>query len=409
MGNSDRVVVLGAGLAGCSCALALADMGLSVDLMDKSPRPMTGASCHNEGKLHLGYIYAADESARTPQLVAEGSLRFFELIERLTGVPARWFDVSAPYVYIVPSDSQIGLDDIVGHFESVDTFVTARRRELTSSAPMSAGVQLLADADRVQHYSADVVAAIQTGEIAVDAHQVASVVAAAVLAHPSISFVPGITVTAAESIANDRYRIVTDADSPRRAHVYEGVVNALWEGRLQVDSTIGLTSPEPWLWRWKAAISIYGAVEPVLPATTALLGPYGDFVEYGRKRSYLSWYPTCLQGLTSERSLDPLSAEVACLDSEQVLREAVRGMATLMPALAAVPDLAQRARVGGGYIMAIGETDIDDPASALHGRHRIGPTARDGWVSLETGKLCTAPWFGVEAARLLVDQLGVRS
>ena len=41
-------------------ALELARHGVEVDLFDRPTRPMTGASGHNEGKLHLGYVYAND-------------------------------------------------------------------------------------------------------------------------------------------------------------------------------------------------------------------------------------------------------------------------------------------------------------------------------------------------------------
>jgi hypothetical protein len=55
--------------------------------------------------------------------------------------------------------------------------------------------------------------------------------------------------------------------------------------------------------------------------------------------------------------------------------------------------------VDAGIIAAWGTTDIDDPRSALHERHEIGVHDHDGWFSVDTGKLTTAPLF----AQQLVD------
>jgi hypothetical protein len=66
---------------------------------------------------------------------------------------------------------------------------------------------------------------------------------------------------------------------------------------------------------------------------------------------------------------------------------------------------ADTTRIGGGFIMAIGDTDIDDKGSGLHQRHQIGVTSHGNWISLSTGKFCVAPMFGVEAAQALAAQL----
>jgi glycine/D-amino acid oxidase-like deaminating enzyme len=58
--SRSDVGVLGAGIMGCCLALELAQRGRRVDLLDLAPAPMTGASLHNEGKLHLGFVYAKD-------------------------------------------------------------------------------------------------------------------------------------------------------------------------------------------------------------------------------------------------------------------------------------------------------------------------------------------------------------
>jgi hypothetical protein len=61
--------------------------------------------------------------------------------------------------------------------------------------------------------------------------------------------------------------------------------------------------------------------------------------------------------------------------------------------------------VGGGVICAWGSTDITDIESGLHQRYRIGPSVHDNWISLDTGKYCMAPLFGLQTAEVLASLL----
>ena len=55
-------------------------------------------------------------------------------------------------------------------------------------------------------------------------------------------------------------------------------------------------------------------------------------------------------------------------------------------------------QVDAGAIVAFGRSDVDDAASGLHDRSRIGVTSRRGYHSVEPGKLTTAPRIAVDAA-----------
>ena len=75
-----RVAVLGAGLQGACVALELSVHGVEVDLYEKSDRCLSQTSSHNEGKMHLGYVYANDRSLRTARTMVRGSTVFQKLI-----------------------------------------------------------------------------------------------------------------------------------------------------------------------------------------------------------------------------------------------------------------------------------------------------------------------------------------
>src|SRR5689334_14845935 len=59
---NDRIAVLGGGMLGVCTALELAHRGRDVTLLEGAADVMQGASRWNEGKIHLGFLYAADAS-----------------------------------------------------------------------------------------------------------------------------------------------------------------------------------------------------------------------------------------------------------------------------------------------------------------------------------------------------------
>ena len=54
--------------------------------------------------------------------------------------------------------------------------------------------------------------------------------------------------------------------------------------------------------------------------------------------------------------------------------------------------------VRGGVIYARGDTDVDDEASELHERHRVGPFTHGAYHSVDTGKYTLAPLFALKLA-----------
>ena len=81
---SKRVAILGAGIMGASLALMLARRGLDVFLFDREDSPVGRASRWNEGKIHLGYLYAAAPTTSTAQAMIPGGLAFGRIVIRLS-------------------------------------------------------------------------------------------------------------------------------------------------------------------------------------------------------------------------------------------------------------------------------------------------------------------------------------
>ena len=71
-----RVGVLGGGLQGCCVALSLAQHGIDVTLFDRNDKLLSRAAVANEGKIHLGYMYANDPSHSTARMMMRGALAY---------------------------------------------------------------------------------------------------------------------------------------------------------------------------------------------------------------------------------------------------------------------------------------------------------------------------------------------
>ena len=108
---------------GCSAALCLARRGARVTLLDAAPRPCVGASRWNEGKIHLGYLYAADPSLATARRVLDGGLAFKPLIERLIGQSLEAVTSPDDDIYLVHRRSVVDADGMARYYAAVSALV----------------------------------------------------------------------------------------------------------------------------------------------------------------------------------------------------------------------------------------------------------------------------------------------
>src|SRR5690349_2274901 len=118
-----NVGVLGGGLQGCCTALALAERRLKVTLFDKNDALLSRAAIANEGKIHLGYMYAGDRTLSTAKMMMKGALSFAPFLERYLGQSAQSYLVSAPATYVVHRDSQQSPDEVSAYLKTVHELI----------------------------------------------------------------------------------------------------------------------------------------------------------------------------------------------------------------------------------------------------------------------------------------------
>ncbi|TGD72596.1 FAD-binding oxidoreductase [Mangrovimicrobium sediminis] len=396
-----KVAIIGAGLAGTSAAQALTLQGIEVDLFDARPGPMHGASRWNEGKLHLGYVFAKDRSLATASAMIEGSCSFFPILRTLFGeqVPAR---TSRPFTYDVIASGQLTPDAVRAQFAAIDQLLAAQPALAagypaplwpSSDAPSASG-----------RTSEQVQASLLTPEVCIEIHSLSTWLRRALADNPRLRVFGDSRVQRIERLADERFALHGNLppDLPRYSHV----INAAWEGRLALDESVAHPLPPDWNFRYKLAIHFRDIPADFdLPPCTGVLGEYGDAVYFPDGTFYLSWYPACRM-LFSRDVLPPGIEDPQGTEADKLFDEALTGACSLWPQLDRLREYRDHAVIRGGYIYTRGGTDIKDPDSLLHTRDRIGLTATGNYLSVDTGKLCTAPLMGLLAAAEVCPQWG---
>jgi len=408
MSSSESIVVLGAGLQGVCVALALHRQGHLVTLVDKTPDCMLRASLRNEGKIHLGFVYANDASFRTSLLMLRSALAFAPLVEEWTGGGIDWATItSRPFVYTIARDSLLSPESLFMHYERLQkiyrevleteesTYLGSQPSGLWQEIPLGT-VHSWLDKKFVRQ-------GVETVEVALDLVAFRAILRAALARADKIKKLYGHTVAAVRRTPHGFRVEGARADGSGWTCEAGIVVNCLWEGRLRLDQQMGVIPRRRWVYRLK--YRVFGEL-PVdlaqLPSLTMVLGSYGDVVVYPSAKAYISWYPTCMKGWCTDLA-PPRSWESIC--AGQVERELAAAVAH--EALTAFNDIvpgilgSKVTVVDAGIIFSWGDSDISDPESELHERFDVGVQAYDGYYSIDTGKLTCAPFF----ARQLLQKL----
>jgi glycine/D-amino acid oxidase-like deaminating enzyme len=402
-----RIAVLGAGLAGTCVALELAEAGCDVHLFDRAPQALAGASLGNEGKIHLGLVYANDASGRTAQTMIRGAAVFRPLLERWVDTERLAAMVSAPFVYAVPHASLLEPARIRSHFNAVERLWSAALRQPGSrylrdaarptwrERPVRADDALFA-ADRIAHV-------FESGECGIDTSALCAALRARLADQADITQRFATHVDAVRGDPRGGFRVRFSTGGATGEEPFAVVVNATWEQRLALDAGVGLATTRPVVHRYKVGLcSADPALVRDLPSVTFVLGPFGDTVACP-DRAYASWYPAGLLRQEFGAVPAPASIDLSPPRRHAVAAATLAGLRDFLPGAPALhADTVERWSVIGGYITAWGRSGIEDEGSELHSRHAVGVHSVGDYHSIDTGKLTLAPLFAAEAcARLL--------
>jgi hypothetical protein len=431
--NQSKIAVLGAGIMGSCLALELAQRGHQIDLYEVASTPMTGASLNNEGKLHLGFVYGKDPLKDTHKVMIRGSLAFKGIIEKLTGqcVEAK-FD-SEPFHYFIPNDSQLTINEILNHFDNVQStinqIINSREFQYFDLTEKLYFKENSSEIHEKYFSPRHTQISICTDEISLSTNSIASILKEGLRCERMVNFIGNTKVISARNLANDGVEITSMNRGQIVTKSYQCVANCLWDDKLRIDKTAGINDSGPWIMRYKAMLSISAPSINLnlIPSATGILGPYGDIVNHKNGSYYLSWYPLCKLGETLNdegrklhteihsfparvvkkllSGLPLLSEKVSFITHRKFIKDNILEMSKYIPSVQHFSKYGNSIKVSGGVILAKGSTDIDDPNSYLHQRSVIGPVAYGNYITVDTGKYCTAPLFALETADMITKIL----
>ena len=405
-------LIIGAGLTGCGIALELAKKGNSVTLIEQDSLPMNRASLRNEGKIHLGLIYAADPKGLTGKIQLKGALNFYSILQSWLGEEIKKIEVSTPFTYLVANDSLISPRELEFHYQNLEleyqklidqnpklNYLGIKPRWLARQIPL--------DQIRNNFNLSKFQAAFATNERAINTDDLAKVIRNHVISNNKINLIPYAKVIDLFDYKS-HFKVVAELNGSSTYIEIEAVMifNAAWDQRLSLDKFVGLENPKNWLHRLKyRVVTDLPQTYIKFPSATIVLGAYGDVV-MRQNSAYLSWYPTGMLGWSNDLA-PPVEWNRACnnyltdAQSLEVGREIIRQTLDWYPSLSLLDS--QTFKVDAGVIFAYGESDVDQIKSELHDRSKVGIRRKNNFFSVDPGKLTTAPIFAVEAVNIALN------
>ena len=403
-----RIAVLGGGILGSCTALELARRGRRVTLVDGADDIMQGASRWNEGKIHLGFVYAGDPSMETARRLIPSGLAFAGLLRRLLERDLDDFVTPEDEIFLVHRTSVVDVASFEAYADRTAALVrhAASRPDASYLSDVTAArVRRLSTTELADVVcSDDVLAGYQVPERSISTVPIADLLRRRVLDAPSIEVRTRTWITGARRRPDGRLDVMTQGDQgprPLDAGPFDLVINALWEGRLAVDASLGVHPPAPWSHRFRAGL--FGrAPELAIPSAVLCVGPFGDIKRYADGRVYLSWYRAGLlaegSGIEPPRSRARLTPSVR----DRVRDETLDALSQFFPGLLALRDATAVLTTHGGWVYALGQGSLADPGSGLHRRDRVELTTDRGYISVDTAKYGQGPLLARQLAEMIV-------
>jgi glycine/D-amino acid oxidase-like deaminating enzyme len=407
--SRPRVAVLGAGIMGSSVALELARRGADVVLVDAADAPFSGASRWNEGKLHLGFLYAGDPSLSTARSVLPGGLAFVDRVRELTGCDPTPAISAQDDLYLVHRDSVVNADAMRSRFSELSNLVRAQpAANRYPGDPSDGRMHELTRHELAELAGAEaIVAAFRVPERSIATTWVAERYLDALRAEPRIACCMATRVDGVRAVEHgSRQRWRVDADRSIDGE-FDAVVNASWAGRLRIDRSVGLVAAPGWSHRYRVSLFVRTCRPLACSSMVICTGPFGDIKNYNGRDFYLSWYPAGL--LVEGHDLAPPRVPVLSGAMRQsVIADIGDALGALIPSSREILASAASIEVEGGWVFAQGRGSLADPASTLHRRDRFGLTSQGSYLSVDTGKYSTAPWLALQIAERLMPGTSAR-
>jgi glycine/D-amino acid oxidase-like deaminating enzyme len=381
-----HIAVLGAGMLGSTLSIFLARKGARVTLFDAADRPMSKAGRWNEGKLHLGYMYAADRSLNTARKLMPGGIAFRSTVESLIECPIEPHLTRAEEIFLTHAASVVDPDSMFRYLNAVWDLGQGVHGDLNRPTSLTRE-ELLAISENPL-----IVAGFRVPERSVNTNWLADRLVDRLASERGIELRCSCFVT---SVSNERtgWRVSTDRVDLKG---FDAVVNALWEGKSAVDETVVRSLSQPLSYRYRASVFMKGANASVNNVVITT-GPFGDIKNYDDNDLYLSWYPAGLL-LDCCQTHAPSPPTIDRAMENDICRRMIDELSKFFPVVNNLAAAAEEMVVRGGWVVAHGSGVLSDPSSTLHRRDEFGISRLGSYYSVNVGKYSVAPWIASQIA-----------
>ncbi|TDQ16945.1 FAD dependent oxidoreductase [Algoriphagus boseongensis] len=399
--KNKRIAILGAGGLGACTALELAQRGYSIDLYEKHSEPIRKASFVNEGKIHLGFIYALDKDLYTARQMIIGAVHFISNLKRWISIKPEEV-ISTPFYYCNHRGSLSKGDELGAHyqkcaeiFDEVSQHYDKKYLDFEETIFSKRLSQSEMEGMVNPEYFQDV---FQTNEYSVEPRIVASLLTEALLEEPKIRLHVHTTVQKVERNGTS-IRVHFEEGESLRQEEYDEVINCTWNSLLRIDQTMGIEPLYNWSFRYKYGNKIlipFGNED--FPSCTMVQGPYGDCVNFRDRGGFFSWYPIGRTGWSEGKNPPDWDQMYSQEERFDIFKRSFEELKKRVPALRELHYPSEKVDPAGGIIFALGNTDVDNSSSKLHTRHEVGIRSFDGYHSVNTGKYTLIPLLALQLA-----------
>jgi hypothetical protein len=346
---------------------------------------MSRAGRWSEGKIHLGYIYAADRTLTTARKLIPGGQSFRPIVESIIETQIEGHLTCAEEFYVTHTDSVVDPAMMLRYLNAV--------WELNCEMSKGTRPTRLTQSELAQiSNNPKLVAGFRIPEQSVNTNWIADRMIARLTMDKAIEIKCDCIVKSAEKGARGWTVVTNDGNF----NGFDAVVNALWEGRTAVDEATGYGSGERLSYRYRASIFMKVA-HSGLSNVVITTGPFGDTKNYEDGSVYLSWYPA---GLLLDRcqAHSPTTPVIDGINDVDIRTRTIDALSGFFPAVSNLPVAASEIAVRGGWVVAHGGGLLSDPSSRLHRRDEFGASRYGSYYSVDVGKYSVAPWLASQLA-----------
>ncbi len=396
-----KIAILGAGGLGACTALELSQRGYQVDLFEEYHLPLRKASYANEGKVHVGFIYAKDRSFHTAHQMLVGAVHFTEYLQRWIQVDPEEM-ISTPFYYLVHKGSLLQANELNTHYQRCcegfkELSNGGKKKYLGLFDSLEARLLPKSKIEGIGNpdYIEDI---FETTEYSVEPRYIANKLTERLNSDPNIQLKLNTKVESVSRVGS-RLRVHSVYAGTNQNEDYDEVINSTWNGLLEIDRTMGIEPLGTWSHRYKFGNKILVPLKAdELPSCTMVLGAFGDTVNFKEKGAFMSWYPVGRTGWSEAYRPPEWDTMYSQEERMDVFQRSFDELKKRIPAVGELKFDREAVDPVGGDILALGTTDVDKNESRLHERFEVGIRSFGNYHSVDTGKYTIIPYLAVKMA-----------